>query len=231
MRKMHRYQLVERARKRREIIDNAACPKCGAEAGQRCVGVSGLRRAPHRERSKLAPRLHIVRSTAPSTADKEEGLLLRAKEHLAVKFEEDFLYCAAICQSPIERLMLLALMSEATAGYPFHLYPCLYRESPPIDELPIFEQNGCWLIPQVRIGPYRADFVIINNLAASRQVVIIECDGHDFHEKTKEQAAHDKRRDRYFAAQRYTVLHFTGSEIYQDAQGCAEEALGHVVPL
>ena len=51
----------------------------------------------------------------------------------------------------------------------------------------------------------------------------IECDGHDFHEKTKEQARKDKQRERALMADGYTVIRFTGSEIYQDPYGCAEE--------
>lgn len=52
---------------------------------------------------------------------------------------------------------------------------------------------------------------------------VIECDGHDFHDRTKEQAAKDRRRDRYFAKQGIMVIRFTGSEITQDPSWCARE--------
>jgi very-short-patch-repair endonuclease len=53
--------------------------------------------------------------------------------------------------------------------------------------------------------------------------VAIECDGHDFHEKTKEQARKDKRRDRVFLAEGLPVLRFTGSEIHRDPTAIAKE--------
>ena len=57
---------------------------------------------------------------------------------------------------------------------------------------------------------------------------MIECDGHDYHERTKEQAARDKKRDRFFASKGYKVLRFTGSEIWADPEAVAEEALGQL---
>jgi hypothetical protein len=54
-------------------------------------------------------------------------------------------------------------------------------------------------------------------------LIAVECDGHDFHEKTKEQAAADKARDREIVAAGITVLRFTGSEIWKDAEKCAQE--------
>lgn len=53
--------------------------------------------------------------------------------------------------------------------------------------------------------------------------IIVECDGHDFHKKTKEQAQHDKERDRKFTQNGYKVLRFTGSEIYRDPFKCSLE--------
>lgn len=50
--------------------------------------------------------------------------------------------------------------------------------------------------------------------------LVVECDGHDFHEKTKEQAKRDKSRDRDLQAAGITVLRFTGSEIYNDINQC-----------
>ena len=43
----------------------------------------------------------------------------------------------------------------------------------------------------------------------------IECDGHDFHEKTKEQAQRDKEKDRILQANGWLIARFTGSEIYK----------------
>lgn len=51
----------------------------------------------------------------------------------------------------------------------------------------------------------------------------VECDGHDFHERTKEQAARDKRRDRDLQSVGWVVARFTGSEIFKDAPAAAAQ--------
>ncbi|MCL6443424.1 MAG: endonuclease domain-containing protein [Alicyclobacillus sp.] len=68
------------------------------------------------------------------------------------------------------------------------------------------------IYPQHRIGRYTADFLV----TWGQYKFVIECDGHDFHEKTKEQAAHDKKRDREMTSMGYIVMRFTGSEIWND---------------
>lgn len=57
----------------------------------------------------------------------------------------------------------------------------------------------------------------------SETYVAIECDGHDFHEKTKEQAARDKQRDRDLQSIGWAVARFTGSEIFKNAPAAAEQ--------
>lgn len=54
--------------------------------------------------------------------------------------------------------------------------------------------------------------------------VFVEIDGHDFHEKTKEQVAHDKQREREMAPFADMILRFTGSEVYRDPFSCASES-------
>lgn len=53
----------------------------------------------------------------------------------------------------------------------------------------------------------------------------VECDGHNFHERTKEQASTDRERDRELQAAGYPVFRFTGSDIWNDPMGCARQAL------
>jgi very-short-patch-repair endonuclease len=89
---------------------------------------------------------------------------------------------------------------------------------------------GMFLVPQRQIGDYRVDFLLgvsvgdqpVSNL---RKCVVVECDGHQWHEKTKEQAARDKQRDRFLQTQCGGVVHFTGSEIYRNAPGCLSDAI------
>ena len=70
--------------------------------------------------------------------------------------------------------------------------------------------------PQAKVDNYRLDFCLCGRCGYELEHVAIECDGHNFHEKTKEQAKHDKERDRYLTKKGYKILRFTGSEIYND---------------
>lgn len=91
------------------------------------------------------------------------------------------------CKSPIERLLCLI---------------CLLN-CPEIQTTNIF--------PQHKIGNYFVDILIKK---ADGKFFVLEADGHDFHEKTKEQAQHDKERDRFISLQGIKVYRFTGSEIF-----------------
>lgn len=46
--------------------------------------------------------------------------------------------------------------------------------------------------------------------------IAIECDGHEFHERTPDQAERDRSRDRALTADGWIVLRFTGREIWRD---------------
>lgn len=122
-------------------------------------------------------------------------------------------------ESPIEAMFLEAL-KEWTAADGVH-----FRETPCGNW--IAECDGLFVsvIPQAETGPYRADFGILAWKDAEQRAIAVELDGHEFHEKTKDQAAKDKRRDRYFAHRGMTVLRFTGSEVHRDARACVEETM------
>jgi very-short-patch-repair endonuclease len=90
---------------------------------------------------------------------------------------------------------------------------------------PVWGDTGTYLDTQESVGPYRVDFMVTVKNFDKVERVAIECDGHNFHEKTKEQAAHDKKRDRYLVADGITVLRFTGSEIYADPWACCKEVM------
>jgi len=81
-----------------------------------------------------------------------------------------------------------------------------------------------YIAPQRQIGSYRADFIIGCTPVDTALQIVVECDGHAFHERTKEQAAHDKARDRRMQGVGYKVFRFTGHEIYRNAFDCAGEA-------
>lgn len=91
----------------------------------------------------------------------------------------------------------------------------------PSGEVPEEHRSAYFLAPQHQIGKYRADFVFGHcRKPTLRDSIVIECDGHAWHEKTKEQAAKDKARDRFLSAKAGRVIHFTGSEIFRDPSAC-----------
>ena len=85
---------------------------------------------------------------------------------------------------------------------------------------------------QAPIGKYRADFLFsLKDEKGVSQRLVIEIDGHDFHERTKQQAAHDKARDRYMTGESYHVMRFTGSEVYANPFKCVNEVSDRLYQL
>lgn len=133
-----------------------------------------------------------------------------------------------IAQSPIERRLLCAMAFMET---PLLCTPA-DREARPfilIDgkcsfDLSKWEQ---WVSIEMQspVLGYRADFLVSAKFMGRSDIsrIVVECDGHDFHERTKEQASRDKRRDREMTSAGFLVLRFTGSDIHRDAIGCAHE--------
>lgn len=83
------------------------------------------------------------------------------------------------------------------------------------------------VIPQRRISlrnhNFRADFLFDLSCYDPRVLeykrvvsLMVEIDGHDFHEKTAHQAKRDKARDRYLKIEGFDVFHYTGSEIFNE---------------
>jgi hypothetical protein len=103
----------------------------------------------------------------------------------------------------------------------------------------IRDRTSCEIVAQrPLLDAYRADFAISNEglETESRELqemlgyrgpirIVVEADGHDFHERTKEQAARDKRRDRELQTAGWTVLRFTGTEIWRDVRACVEQII------
>jgi very-short-patch-repair endonuclease len=118
-------------------------------------------------------------------------------------------------ESPIEQILGTRLLFGSDG------YTAIFYADEIVDFS--FPDTATILTPQANIGRYRADFLIQCCDRGHRKSVIVECDGHAFHEKTKDQAKRDKARDRFFTAEGYSVLRFTGSEIYSDPESCAEE--------
>ena len=148
-------------------------------------------------------------------------------------------------ESPVEALFYYGLVLSAVeqginikTGYknkrPYHYFYRADANCTDSEGIPTVT-----IMPQSQIGEYRVDFLIEyeqdiietddqgNDKGVQfRSSIIVECDGHDFHEKTKAQASKDKKRDRVLQSVGYRVFRFTGSDIYKDPISCAEEVYG-----
>lgn len=77
---------------------------------------------------------------------------------------------------------------------------------------------------------YRADFFISVEYKNQETInYVIECDGHEFHQKSKEQVERDNRRTRNLQKAGYNVIRFSGTEIYCNALKCAKEVLNIIL--
>lgn len=123
--------------------------------------------------------------------------------------------------SPIEALMLASLwiVGNDAGGLIF-------------DEPPLGMKDAVFFVKlQEPILTYRADFVVGLVAYPTAQRMVVECDGHAFHERTKQQAARDRQRDRDMQSAGLKVFRFTGSEIYRDPLKCADEVIQELASL
>lgn len=124
----------------------------------------------------------------------------------------------ADCKSPIEQIF----------NFAYDIVIC--NEGFPINEL-------LYLIPQDEImangKKYIADFLLdterVGGIYREHPLkLVIECDGHDFHEKTKAQVEKDNKRNFDLQLEGYEVLHFSGSQIYKNPLKCAMDAYKYI---
>lgn len=128
-------------------------------------------------------------------------------------------------ESPIEGMLFAAMlwMDVDWAGMPKHY---------DLDIEILMSRRGLagvdfYIWPQAEVCGYRADFLVWFRHGHATGGFIVECDGHEFHERTKDQAAHDRKRDRALLAEGFPVMRFTGSEVFRDPIGCAREISEH----
>lgn len=138
-------------------------------------------------------------------------------------------YAARSTDSPIETMMLLGLIGSAKGRFPTVVIaregeePFSFRWGAR-DEFPML-----LVCTQRKYLGFRVDMVLsaaFGGVPCRDCSVAVECDGHEFHERTKEQAQRDRSRDRIISGIRgVTLLRFTGSEINRNAEACGAEAI------
>lgn len=147
-----------------------------------------------------------------------EGLCKRFRSILSLGRALD------LAGSPIEQIFLEeAIMSRggyvrlANTNTVDEFYDWLRRSS---DDLMLIS-------PQVSVGPYRCDFIAGRFSGGRVTLVVVECDGFEFHRKTRYQRDRDARRDLWMRQEHgiKSVLRFDGSRIHADASLCVNEML------
>ena len=124
-------------------------------------------------------------------------------------------------ESPIEHAMLDALRRIAIEwGY-----------SPVSTWDEVKHRWGDYIVvrPQATIGKFRVDFLVEFQLDAAHLKIVVECDGHQFHERTKTQASNDRKRDRVLQKLGYEVYRFTGRDVHKNADDCARDVIEAVL--
>lgn len=132
----------------------------------------------------------------------------------------------ALCESPIEVALGMALLKGVDGMV------ALWLNDLDFDRYAQFTRPGdtgspaVALIPQADVWAsgrrYRLDFLLLAfDSKRSVSMVAIECDGHEFHDRTKEQASADRARDRALQVEGLRVARFTGADIHASPEACA----------
>lgn len=137
----------------------------------------------------------------------------------------DMMMLSPKLESPIENLLFAAVATRVASGMTMLRYIDIGTDAePPVD----LNDDCLRLVPQIDVYygvvSWRADFVF--DVCADSGIwrrLIVECDGHEFHERTKKQAARDRSRDRAVQAAGQRIMRFTGSELWRDPMGCAAQ--------
>jgi very-short-patch-repair endonuclease len=146
-------------------------------------------------------------------------------------FSTDYEDAAAHCESPPEVAMLYALAIVAW-DYADGVLLRFDRGAGYRDGSGLISTRATMveIEPQAEILDYRVDFLLTMSLRQDdgdkrAGQLIVECDGHDFHERTKEQASRGHARDRALQSAGYGVYHYTGSDVWRDVFKAAEDAI------
>lgn len=144
--------------------------------------------------------------------------------------------CAA---SPIEKIFYTAVCTILETNYP---YQEIAGQLLLGNRRDVWIEPGIEIIPQKEIGPYRVDFVLsyrgdcqLKDTEHLRTVpekpfkeIVVELDGHAFHDRNARQRSYEKKRDRFLQKRGYEVFHYTGSDVVANPFKVAIECLARL---
>jgi hypothetical protein len=134
---------------------------------------------------------------------------------------------AHYCDSPIEVMLGTALIASINIGSLDRDDNSWFAYFCPDGEVSD-NKRGWGIVPQLSWNGYRIDWGIYDS-SKEQPWLFVECDGHEFHERTKEQAQRDREKDRVIQAAGIPILRFTGSEIFRNVHVCAFEIFQFIV--
>lgn len=136
-------------------------------------------------------------------------------------------------ETPIEKLLMTALETRCLLGVCEITRLDRALDNEHFESVKRFDVKELRIIlrPQVKLQNRLVDFVVHAQSFTQDDLkkhdgwrpLLIECDGHDYHERTKEQAARDRSKDREATLAGLDTMRFTGSEIWRDPWGCASQ--------
>lgn len=127
-----------------------------------------------------------------------------------IEYEECINESLIDCESPIEQLLAIELEDLRLDR--------IVNFNPFIDVVGIDKQQE--VIANNK--KYRVDFLIPVIYKNQENITfIVECDGYEFHQKTKKQVESDNKRQRDLQESGYEVIRFSGTEIYHKPYQCA----------
>lgn len=173
----------------------------------------------------------LLRTSCIDTLDETLNMYLTLKEKL---------------ESPIEEQMFFAL--QVVARNHIGAFLCRFGDQNFGDTSEVMRLE---LAPQTVIEGFRVDFKVTlsdylpdwNNSTLDsngeriptgklvESSIVVECDGHAFHERTKTQVIKDKKRDRTLQSAGFYVFRYTGSEIWTDVFECAQQIYDTLVKM
>lgn len=124
------------------------------------------------------------------------------------------------CKSPIEKIF----------GFAFEIIT--FISGSPLDRIFIYPQEDIY----INNKHYIADFYFDTELCLGDEYkdnfnplkLVIECDGHDTHNATKAQVKRGNERDYDLKMAGYDVLHFSGSQIFNEPFECAKQTYNFI---
>jgi len=128
--------------------------------------------------------------------------------------------------TPIEQIFAIAYYELISDIHGAVIYPDTYS----FGNVPLaIELSGLRAQERIDIGDkhYIADFEFSSPVLKNNGIVF-ELDGFDYH-STKEQMNRDYQRERELQMAGYTVMRFTGSQIYRTPFKCASEAIELII--